>query len=73
VVLAANQQQNQILRELAKRGKANGLQGLQFLSNSELRQREPMVQATEESIAYYKGVMKKLVALIEERACKVHF
>ena len=79
VVLAANEQQNKTLRELAKRGEANGLQGLQFLSKSELRHREPMVQATEallvpeEGIADYKGVMKKLVALIEERGGKVHF
>ena len=79
VVLAANQQQSETLRELAKRGDVNGLKGLQFLSNSELHQREPMVQATEallvpeEGIADYKGVMKKLVALIEERGGKVHF
>lgn len=79
VVLAANEQQNQTLHELAKRGEANGLQGLKFLSKSELRQREPMVQATEallvpeEGIADYKGVMKKLVALIEERGGQVHF
>jgi len=79
VVLAANEQQNQTLRELAKRGNANGLQGLRFLNKSELRQREPMVYATdallvpEEGIVDYKGVMKKLVALIEERGCKVHF
>ncbi len=79
VVLAANEQQNQTLHELAKRGEANGLQGLKFLSKSELRQREPMVQAAEallvpeEGIADYKGVMKKLVALIEERGGQVHF
>lgn len=79
VVLAANEQQNQTLRELAKRGAANGLQGLKFLNKSELKQREPMVQATEallvpeEGIADYKGVMKKLVALIEEKGGKVHF
>lgn len=79
VVLAANEQQNKTLRELAKRGNANGLQGLKFLSKSELRLREPMVQATEallvpeEGIVDYKGVMKKLVALIEERGGKVHF
>ena len=79
VVLAANEQQNQSLRELAKRGNANGLQGLKFLSKSELKQREPMVHATEallvpeEGIVDYKGVMKKLVALIEERGGKVHF
>jgi L-2-hydroxyglutarate oxidase len=79
VVLAANEQQNQTLRELARRGDANGLLRLKFLSNSELRQREPMVQATEallvpeEGIVDYKGVMKKLVVLIEELGGKVHF
>jgi L-2-hydroxyglutarate oxidase len=79
VVLAANEQQNQTLRELAKRGEANGLRGLKFLSKTELSQREPMVQATEallvpeEGIADYKGVMKKLAALIEARGGKVHF
>lgn len=79
VVLAANVQQIQTLRELAKRGEANGLRGLKFLSKKELRQREPMVQATEallvpeEGIADYKGVMKKLADLIEARGGKVHF
>jgi len=79
VVLAANEQQNQTLRELAKRGEANGLQGLKFLSKSELRQREPMAQATEallvpeEGIVDYKAVMQKLVVLIENRGGKVYF
>jgi len=79
VVLAANEQQNQTIRELAKRGEANGLQGLKFLSKSELRQREPMAQATEallvpeEGIVDYKAVMQKLVVLIENRGGKVNF
>ena len=47
VVVASNQQQNETLRGLAKRGEANGLTGLKFLSGAELKQREPMVQATE--------------------------
>jgi L-2-hydroxyglutarate oxidase len=79
VVVASNQQQNEILRGLAKRGEANGLTGLKFLSSTELKQREPMVQATatllvpEEGIVDYKAVMNKLVALIEERGGAVHF
>lgn len=79
VVVASNQQQNETLRGLAKRGEANGLRGLKFLSRAELNQREPMVQATEtllvpeEGIVDYKGVMNKLVVLIEERGGVVHF
>ena len=79
VVVASNQQQNETLRGLAKRGEANGLTGLKFLSSAELKQREPMVQATEtllvpeEGIVDYKAVMNKLVALIEERGGAVHF
>lgn len=79
VVVASNQQQNETLRGLAKRGEANGLSGLKFLSGAELKQREPMVQATEtllvpeEGIVDYKAVMNKLVALIEERGGAVHF
>jgi L-2-hydroxyglutarate oxidase len=79
VVLAANQQQNETLRELAKRGESNGLQGLKLLSKSELHQREPMVQATEallvpeEGIVDYKAVMRKLVELIGMRGGRVHF
>ncbi len=79
VVVASNQKQNETLRGLAKRGKANGLKGLKFLSGAELKQREPMVQATEtvlvreEGIVDYKAVMNKLVALIEERGGLLHF
>ena len=79
VVVASNQKQNETLRGLAKRGEANGLRGLKFLSGAELKQREPMVYATEallvpeEGIVDYKAVMNKLVVLIEERGGVVHF
>jgi L-2-hydroxyglutarate oxidase len=79
VVVASNQQQNETLRGLAKRGEANGLQGLRFLSKSELKAREPMVRATEallvpeEGIVDYKAVMRKLIELIESLGGLVHF
>jgi len=79
VVVASNQQHDETLRGLAKRGEANGLQGLKFLNTAELKAREPMVRATstllvpEEGIADYKAVMYKLVVLIEERGGRVHF
>jgi L-2-hydroxyglutarate oxidase len=79
VVIASNEAQNETLRGLAKRGEANGLHGLKFLSQAELKAREPMVQATEallvpeEGIADYKAVMRKLVELIEDQGGRVHF
>ncbi len=79
VVVASNKQQDETLRGLAKRGEANGLQGLKFLNEAELKAREPMVSATstllvpEEGIVDYKAVMRKLVELIQERGGRVHF
>jgi len=79
VVVASNEKQNQTLNDLAKRGQANGLKGLTFLSPSELKSREPFVIATEallvpeEGIADYKAVMRTLVRLIQELGGHVHF
>jgi L-2-hydroxyglutarate oxidase len=79
IVVASNSQQDETLRGLAKRGEANGLQGLKFLNRAELKAREPLVRATstllvpEEGIVDYKGVMYKLVQLIEESGGRVHF
>jgi L-2-hydroxyglutarate oxidase len=79
IVVASNSQQDETLRGLAKRGEANGLQGLKFLNRAELKAREPLVRATstllvpQEEIVDYKGVMYKLVQLIEESGGRVHF
>lgn len=78
VVVASNRQQNETLRGLAKRGESNGLKGLKFLSQSELKDREPLVTGTEallvpeEGIADYKGVMSKLVDLIKSMGGEIH-
>ncbi len=78
VVVATNEQQVATLHELAARGKANGLTGLKFLTQAELRAREPHVRAIdallvpEEGIVDYKAVMTKLVELIGERGGEVH-
>lgn len=79
VVVATGEAQHQSIQELARRGDANGLQGLRFLSKEELKKREPMVRASEallvpeEGIVDYKAVMRKLVSLIGERGGQVHF
>jgi len=70
VVVASDEREIGFLNNLAKRGSANGLQGLKFLNKQELREREPFVSAQqallvpEEGIVDYKMVMSKLSNLI---------
>jgi len=70
VVVSTNDQQSKTLEELAVRGQKNGLQGLKFLSNQELKGREPHVVVKksllvpEEGIVDYHAVMQKLAELI---------
>jgi (S)-2-hydroxyglutarate dehydrogenase len=70
IVVASNQREVKFLEDLAGRGNKNGLKGLQYLSSSELKAREPFVYAEksllvpEEGIVDYKAVMKKLAHLI---------
>lgn len=73
VVVASNAREEGYLDQLAERGKANGLAGLQFLSQTALAQREPYVAATkallvpQEGIVSYPQVMQALSTLIRER------
>ena len=72
IVVAQNEIEIKNLDNVFKRGKKNGLNGLKFLSNSELKIREPYVSAKksllvpEEGIVDYKGVMKCLEKQIKE-------
>ena len=67
VVVATTQKEVQALDYLARRGKKNGLNGLQYLSKEELKIREPFVRAEkallvpEEGIVDYSAVMQKMV------------
>ncbi|MGV3684488.1 MAG: L-2-hydroxyglutarate oxidase [Daejeonella sp.] len=72
VVVASNRRESVFLDNLAARGKANGLNGLNFLSKQELKDREPFVVAEKsllvpgEGIVNYKQVMDKLSQLIQD-------
>ena len=72
IVVAQNDLEIKNLDNVFKRGKKNGLNGLKFLSNSELKIREPYVVSKksllvpEEGIVDYKGVMKCLENQIKE-------
>jgi len=63
IVVASNEDEAKLLENTAKRGKLNGLIGLKYLSNNELKKREPFVSSyksllvPEEGIVDYMGVM----------------
>jgi len=66
IVVATSKQDLKLIDDLAERGKKNGLKGLKFLSDDELKQREPFVKSLktllvpEEGIVDYKAVMKSM-------------
>ena len=66
IVVATSNQDLKLIYDLAERGKKNGLRGLKFLSDDELKQREPFVKSLktllvpEEGIVDYKAVMKSM-------------
>ena len=66
IVVATSNQDLKLIDDLAERGKRNGLKGLKFLSDDELKQREPFVKSLktllvpEEGIVDYKAVMKSM-------------
>ena len=63
IVVASDENESKLLENTAKRGKLNGLKGLKYLNNMELKQREPFVSSyksllvPEEGIVDYKAVM----------------
>ena len=79
VVVATTDQEEKALDTLAQRGQKNGLSGLNYLSNAELKKREPFVRAQkallvpEEGIIDYKGVMRVLIEKIKENNGSVYF
>jgi len=62
---------------LAERGKLNGLSGLKFLNNQEIKNREPNVKASkallvpEEGIVSYKQVMEIMAAFIKSEGGEI--
>ncbi len=66
VVIASNENEAKLLENTAQRGNLNGLTGLKYLSNRELKDREPFVSSyktllvPEEGIVDYKGVMMSM-------------
>ena len=63
IVVASNEDEAKLLENTAKIGKLNGLKGLKYLSDNELKEREPFVSSyksllvPEEGIVDYMGVM----------------
>ena len=76
-VVATNDKESIALDNLAKRGNQNGLTGLKFLKNMELKTREPFVKASkallvpQEGIVDYKRVMHVLAQKIKENGGEI--
>ena len=66
IVVASNEDEAKLLENTAQRGNLNGLKGLKYLNNRELKDREPFVSShktllvPEEGIVDYKGVMMSM-------------
>ncbi|MEQ8704214.1 MAG: FAD-dependent oxidoreductase [Phaeodactylibacter sp.] len=77
VVVANSSEELSRLEKLALRGKKNGLKGLQYLNNAELKKREPYARAIkallvpEEGIVDYKKVLYSFKRDIEKHSGKV--
>lgn len=78
VVVASDVREQGFLKNLHARGTANGLTGLRFLNEEELKRREPFVRAQEsllvpeEGIVDYKAVMHRLKELILAKDGALH-
>ena len=79
IVVATNNDENKILKDLGERGRLNGLKNLKFLDKSQIIKREPNIigenalLVPEEGIVDYKGVMLKFVDLIKQKGGNVFF
>lgn len=77
IVVANNESEIKFLDDLADRGQKNGLAGLRFLSDFELKAREPNVVAKkallvpQEGIVDYKAVMNSLAQKIQSGEGKI--
>lgn len=77
IVVASDDREVGLLDNLAERGEKNGLNGLRFLNQSELKEREPNVRAKksllvpEEGIVDYKQVMQVLAEYIINNGGKI--
>ena len=66
IVVASNEDEAKLLENTAQRGNLNGLKGLKYLNNRELKDREPFVSShktllvPEEGIVDYKSVMMSM-------------
>ena len=79
IVVATNNDENKLLKDLGERGRLNGLKNLRFLDKSQIIKREPNIigenalLVPEEGIVDYKGVMLKFVDLIKQKGGNVFF
>ena len=72
IIVATSNNDINLINVMAKTGKKNGLNGLKFLTQSELKKREPFVKSLktllvpDEGIVDYKGVINSMSNNIKE-------
>ena len=72
IIVATSNNDINLINNMAKTGKRNGLNGLKFLTHNELKQREPFVKSLktllvpDEGIVDYKGVINSMSNNIKE-------
>lgn len=77
LVVATSAVEEERLRELGKRGAANGLKGLKWLDGTAMRKREPNVagiaglEVPEEGIVDYRAVCRTMVERCRERGVSI--
>jgi L-2-hydroxyglutarate oxidase len=77
IVVASDDREIKFLDDLADRGEKNGLQNLKYLTNSEIKEREPFVYAKkallvpQEGIVDYKEVMNSFATQIKNRGGEI--
>ena len=77
IVVANDEKEIKQLEDLADRGAKNGLEGLRYLSDAEIKLREPNVRAKkallvpQEGIVDYKAVMKSMAEKIQESGGRI--
>ena len=57
IVVAGDEYESRLLDDTAKRGELNGLLGLKYLNNNELRQREPYVSSLKTLLVPEEGIV----------------
>ena len=64
IVVASDENEKKLLDETAKRGNLNGLKGLKYLNDSELKKREPFVSSYKSLLVPEEGIVDYIAVML---------